>query len=44
MAGIGDSTEYCLLATDNLDLHLVRGVGKLEYIQNVNELNRLDGV
>lgn len=42
VAGIEDSTEYCLLDTDNLDLHLVRGAGKLEYMQNVNELNRLD--
>ncbi|XP_068242057.1 HAUS augmin-like complex subunit 3 [Palaemon carinicauda] len=44
VAGIEDSSEYCLLDTDNLDLHLVRGAGKLEYIQNVNELNRLDGL
>ncbi|XP_064119374.1 LOW QUALITY PROTEIN: HAUS augmin-like complex subunit 3 [Macrobrachium nipponense] len=42
VAGVEDSTEYCLLDTDNLDMHLVRGAGKLEYMQNVNELNRLD--
>ncbi|ROT70229.1 HAUS augmin-like complex subunit 3 isoform X1 [Penaeus vannamei] len=42
IAGIGDTSEYCLLDVDHLDLHLVRGSGKAEYAQNVEELNRLN--
>ncbi|KAK7065397.1 hypothetical protein SK128_015935 [Halocaridina rubra] len=42
VAGARDVSTYCLLDVGHLDLHLVRGAGKMEYAQNVNELNRLN--
>nr|XP_045595902.1 HAUS augmin-like complex subunit 3 [Procambarus clarkii]XP_045595903.1 HAUS augmin-like complex subunit 3 [Procambarus clarkii]XP_045595904.1 HAUS augmin-like complex subunit 3 [Procambarus clarkii] len=42
VAGVDDSSEYCLLDVSNMDLQLVRGAGNAEYAHNVGELKRLE--
>ncbi|CAL4166624.1 unnamed protein product [Meganyctiphanes norvegica] len=42
MAGMEDTSDYQLLDVGNLDLHLVRGAGQVEYIHNAAELKRLN--
>lgn len=42
MAGMEDTSDYHLLDVGNLDLHLVRGAGQVEYLHNAAELKRLN--